>query len=117
MSVWPGHHLQSLRSRSRSKSDLDLGCDRAPATDHEVRLDLGSSEPGVRWLHGCYHCQSITVWDLELRNSALSIGRQVLYFLEDDLQINLPYTGSIVQLDTSVVSTTSAPIQTNAYQD
>ena len=22
-------------------------------------LDLGSSKPGVRWLHGCYHYQSI----------------------------------------------------------
>ena len=22
-------------------------------------LDLGSLKPGVRWLHGCYHCQSI----------------------------------------------------------
>ena len=74
--------------------NLDLGCDRAPATDHAVRLDLGSSEPGVRWLHGCYHYQSITVWDLELLNGALSIG---LYFLEDDLQIDLLYTGSIVQ--------------------
>ena len=61
--------------------------------------------------------QSITVWNLELLNSALSMGRQVLYFLEDDLQFNLPYTGSIVQLDTSVVSTTSTPVQTNAYQD
>ena len=60
-----------------------MGCDQAPATDHTVWLDLGSSEPGVRWLHGCYHCQSIIVWDQELLNGALSIGRQILY-LEDD---------------------------------